>query len=37
MEHVFLVEWWERILVDITCGLLMTMNIGKGKEAINDV
>ena len=41
MGHVFQVEWCEKIIVGITCGLLMAMEIGKGiwkgKEAINDI
>jgi len=39
MGYVFQVEWWENIIMVITCGLLMTMEIGKGigrgKEEMN--
>jgi len=38
MGHIFQFEWWENIVVGITYGLLMAMEIGKGinkfKEAI---
>ena len=41
MGHIFQVEWWENIILGITCGLLMAMEIGKGigkgKEAINGI
>ena len=39
MGHIFQVECWEKIIVGITCCLIMTMEIGKGigkaKEATN--
>ena len=30
MRHVFQDEWWVNIIVDITCGLIIAMEIGKG-------
>jgi len=37
MGHIFQVELWVNIIVGITCGLVTTMDIGKGKEAINGI
>ena len=34
MGHLFQDEWWVNNVVGITCGLLMAMEFGKGKEAI---
>jgi len=37
MEHVFQAKWWGKHHIGVTCGLLMAMEIGKGKEAINGI
>ena len=35
--HVFQAKCWENTIMGIACGLLMAMEIGKGKEAIIDI
>ena len=37
MGHVFQAKCWANIIGAITCGLLMAMEIGKGKEVIIDI
>ena len=37
MGHIFQVECWEKIIVGFTCGLIMAMEIGKGKETMIDI
>ena len=32
MGHIFQDDWWENIIVGITHGLIMAMEIGKGIE-----